>query len=106
MRQTMLNLWSDDGGAIIAVEWLFFVTIVVIGLVVGFVAVRNAVVDELTVMANAIDSLGVCYSFAGLQNCESSVCGSHVCDIVGKYPMQSVKTDATNNVVLVQNPCQ
>lgn len=106
MRQTLLRLWSDDGGAIIAVEWLFFVTIVVVGLVVGFVAIRNAVVDELTVMANAIDSLGVCYSFAGLENCESSVCGTHVCDIVGVYPIHSNKTDASNKVILAQNPCQ
>jgi hypothetical protein len=40
--------------AIIATEFLFFVTIVVIGLISGFAAIRAAVVTELTDLGNAI----------------------------------------------------
>ena len=106
MCQVMLKLWNDDGGAIIAVEWIFFVAIVLIGLIVGFVTIRNAVVDEITVLSNAIDSISVCYAFSGLSNCEASVCGSQVTDVVGGHPINTFKTPPTNIVVVIQNPCQ
>ena len=106
MRQMFASLWSDDGGAIIAIEWILFVAIVLIGLIVGFVAIRNAVVDEITVIATAVDSVAVCYSYAGLSNCESAVCGSQVIDIVLPNTLNTHKTPATNIVVVVQNPCQ
>src|ERR1700738_5062882 len=106
MRSFMLRLWNDDGGAIIAIEWIFFVAIVLIGLIVGFVAVRNAVVDELTVVATAVDSLAVCYSFAGLSNCESLVCGTQVIDVTSSAKLHPGKTPATNVVSVIQNPCQ
>lgn len=105
MRPLMLQLWSDDGGAIIAIEWLFFVVIVLIGLVVGFVSIRNAVVDEITAVSNAIDALAVCYSFAGLSNCESSVCGTNVIS-VQTGQLNTFKTPATFTSVIVHNPCQ
>ena len=54
MRQ-MLKLWNDDCGfAANTVEWLFMVTIMIIGLVTGFVAVRQALLSELIETAQAI----------------------------------------------------
>ena len=106
MRQMFASLWSDDGGAIIAIEWILFVAIVLIGLIVGFVAVRNAVVDELVVIATAVDSVGVCFSYAGLSNCESAVCGSQVIDVVGEPRLNTVKTPAGTVITVTQNPCQ
>ena len=105
MRRLLSLFWNDDAGAIIAIEFLFFVVIILLGLIVGFVAVRNGVVDELTALANAVDSLGICYSFAGLSNCESSVCGSQVIDIPGP-PIQTFKTPASFINIIVHNPCQ
>jgi hypothetical protein len=35
MRRMIKTLWNDDRGALIATEWLFVATIIVIGLVVG-----------------------------------------------------------------------
>ena len=104
MRNLISKLWNDDGGAIIAAEWLFIVTILVIGVTVGLVAVRNAVTDELTVMANAIDSLNPCYSFSGQKNCGSSACGSSVSVQHGQQ-ISTSKIEAASNVTLHQNPC-
>jgi hypothetical protein len=104
MRQVVSQLWQDDGGAILAIEWLFFATIVIIGLIVGLVAIRNAVVAELTAFADAVDGLNICFSFSGLSNCESSVCGSQVQFQQGQQIM-ALKTPADNVTVVVTNPC-
>ncbi len=81
MRSLMLKLWNDDGGALISVEWVFVATILVLGVTVGLVAVRNAVDSELVEFANAVSSLAQCYSFSGLSlNCPNTgagVCGSN-----------------------------
>jgi Flp pilus assembly pilin Flp len=105
MRSLVHQLWHDDGGAIIAIEFILFAVIVLIGLIVGFVAVRNAVVSELTAMAEAVDGLGICYSFAGLSNCESSVCGSSVMT-KNENHIQTFKTPAAFHSVINNNPCQ
>jgi hypothetical protein len=71
MRNALKKLWHDDGGALIAAEWVFVATILVIGAIVGLVAVRNAVNSELTEMSNAVTSLNQNYSFSG----QSGGCG-------------------------------
>ncbi len=60
------RFWSDDDGAILAIEWLFLVTIIVIGLITGYVGVRDAVVTELTELGNAVLALSQGYTFQGL----------------------------------------
>ena len=76
MQRLMVRLWKDDGGAILSTEWVFMVTLLVIGLTTGLVAVRNSVNAELVSAANAIDGLNQCYSFNGLSVCGASTCGS------------------------------
>jgi hypothetical protein len=104
MKTILKKLWVDDGGALIAVEWLFVATILVIGAIVGIVAVRNAVNAELTGMANAIGALNQCYSFSGEQNCSASTCGSQVSSSSGQITLSS--TPAQNPVSVVVCPCQ
>jgi hypothetical protein len=55
----MLKLWNDDAGALIAMEWLLVGTILVIGIIPGLVALRNAIAAELQEQANAL-SPGTC----------------------------------------------
>src|SRR5262245_26273519 len=76
MRQLMLKLWQDDAGALIATEWVFVATILILGSITGLVAVRQAVLAELLDFANAVMSLSQSYSFSGQSNCESSTAGS------------------------------
>jgi hypothetical protein len=63
MRQLMGRLWHDDQGALLAVEWVFIATILVIGSVCGLVAVRQAIVEELEDFAEAILSLCTTWHF-------------------------------------------
>ena len=76
MRQLMLRMWQDDSGALIATEWVFVATILVLSLVVGLKAVESAVEGELIDFANAVSSLNQSYSFGGSSGCCASVAGS------------------------------
>src|SRR5207302_7401892 len=80
MYQLMLKLWKDDCGALIATEWVFVATILVLGAITGLVAVRQAIISELTEFANAVMALNQYFSFTGQSNCQSSTGGSSVTD--------------------------
>src|SRR5262245_26586125 len=102
MRQ-MLKLWNDDGGfSANTVEWLFMITILVIGLITGWVAVRQALLSELIETAQAILALNQSFSFSGQSNCESSTAGSSGSDTTNTISDVSVSASTAN---INQNPC-
>jgi Flp pilus assembly pilin Flp len=65
-------LWKDQAGFIISAELCLVATIVVIGLIVGLVTLRNQVVQELVDVGEAIGSINTSYAFCGLQSAHSS----------------------------------
>ena len=90
MRNLMAKLWSDDAGALIASEWVFVATILVLGAITGLVAVRQAVIAELHDYANALVALNQSYSFSGQSNCQSSTAGSQFTDAPDSIMVASV----------------
>ena len=66
MTDVLKQLWQDDDGALIATEFLFIAVLLVIGLVVGLVYVRNAVTAKLSEFAQAVLFLDVSYRFPSL----------------------------------------
>jgi len=64
----LTQLWKDEAGFVISSELLIIVTIMVIGLIVGMVAVRDAVVQELADVAAAIGALDQSYQYNGVSN--------------------------------------
>ena len=60
------KLQNRQGGFIVSAELALITTIVVIGLIVGLVAVRDAMVGELHDLAESIGELNQSYVFAGL----------------------------------------
>jgi hypothetical protein len=61
----MLKLWDDDGGALLAVEWLFIATILVLGIIVGLTGVRNFTNSGLQEFSNSVGVLNQSFSFGG-----------------------------------------
>jgi Flp pilus assembly pilin Flp len=76
----MLRLWRDDQGALIATEWVFVATILVIGLIVGLKAVQSAVLNELEEVAGAIGAISQSYSYGGTSGCCGFTNGSSFTD--------------------------
>jgi hypothetical protein len=107
MRKLILKLWKDDGGALIATEWVFVATILVIGTVVGLAAVRNAVASELTEFANAVMALNQGYTITELANCAAENEGSTAIDRTSNHiNFRNSVNDGDENVSDInQNPC-
>lgn len=66
MRRSLRK--QSQAGFIVTVELLFIVVILVIGLVVGWVQIRNATIAELADTAEAIGALDQGYAFPGTQD--------------------------------------
>lgn len=66
------KLWNDEAGAIISTEIVCVSTILVIGVVSGLTAVRDAIVTELDDVAHAIGSMNQSYTVDGSQSFSSA----------------------------------
>ncbi len=67
MRHVALRLWKDDCGALLTTEWVFLMTILVLGVVTGLVALRQAVLTEVEELANGLLSVNQSGSLSGQQ---------------------------------------
>ena len=83
MRKLLNQLWQDDQGAIIATEYLFVVTILVIGLVVGLAGLREAINTELTELGNAILAVSQGFTVSGSSGDSGSFDGFGTFDTPG-----------------------
>jgi len=105
MKLLAKKLWSDDDGALIAMEFLFVATILVIGIIVGLSAVRVAVNAELSELANAILALSQGYSLAGQTGCCAATDGSQAIDTPSTVTPPTCTAPAIPSVIDV-TPCQ
>jgi Flp pilus assembly pilin Flp len=83
MKHMFAKLWNDDAGALIAAEYLFIATILVIGTIIGLVNLRGAINAELSELANAYLALSEGYTISGVSGCCASVDGSMAIDTPG-----------------------
>ncbi len=63
------RLWRDDAGVIISAEVVLILTIIVLGVIVGLVALRDAIVTEFHDIGLAISNLNQSYAFTGMAGC-------------------------------------
>lgn len=91
MRNVMRKLWHDDRGALLATEWVFVSTILVVGVVTGLKSVQQSVNAELADMAGAIGSLSQAYSYGGVSGCAANSNGS---TFVDQLHMPHIQTNA------------
>ena len=61
MRATLCRLWRENDG-VLSFEWTLLLTLVVIGVVGGLAAARDAVIDELGDVAEAMLALDHSYT--------------------------------------------
>jgi Flp pilus assembly pilin Flp len=60
MRNVFARLWADDNG-VVAIEYIFVATVVVIGMVAGLVALKEQVNAELSELGAAVHGLNTGY---------------------------------------------
>jgi hypothetical protein len=87
------RLWNDDCGAVVMNEVLFLIALVVLGSVAGMVAMRNALVSQMSEAARSVMSLNMSYSFSGQSNARATTPGS------------ALQTSDLAGVPQIQHPC-
>jgi hypothetical protein len=75
------RLWFDETGAVLTVELVIILTVLVMALVVGITALRDALVTELGDTAAGIGSLNQSYSFGGIIGHCAFTAGSFFTDL-------------------------
>ena len=76
MYKLLARIWRDDRGAVIAAEWVLVATILIIGAITGFIAVRQAIMAEVFDLSNHLHIGIQSYRFSGQSDCESGTAGS------------------------------
>ena len=73
------------GSTLVTSEILFIFAILVLGIIAGLVAVRQALISELTESAQALLAINQSFSFSGQSNCEAITAGSSASDITNTH---------------------
>lgn len=98
------KLWNDESG-VIAVEYLFLVTIVGLGLAVGYANLEGAYNIEYSELANAVLALNQGYSVDAQSSCFGSKSGSSAVDTAGSVSFNATPvTGNTINVIVCATP--
>ena len=63
MKRTLAAIWREDDG-ILSFEWTMILTLLVIGIVAGLAAARDAIIDELGDVAQAAGAIDQSFSLA------------------------------------------
>ena len=74
------RLWEDDLGFVVSAELILVATILVLGMIVGLVSLRDQIVQELGDVAAAFSQLNQSYSFSGITGHTSITAGSQFID--------------------------
>ena len=68
------QLWNDEAGFIISSELVLVATILVIGVLIGMVSLRNQVIQEVVDVGQAIGSISQSYAYAAAEGkCQGAV---------------------------------
>jgi hypothetical protein len=62
----MKSLWLDEGGAILSFELMLLMVTLVIGVSIGMVILRDAIISEFQCIAVAVNALNPGYAWADL----------------------------------------
>jgi Flp pilus assembly pilin Flp len=79
-KQIAHALYHDDQGFIVSIELILLATVVVLGILTGISAVRDAVISELSDVAGAIQDLHQGYRINGVLGHSASTAGSDFVD--------------------------
>ena len=75
------QLWNDESGAILTVELVLIATIVAIGAVAGLTTLRNAIVTELSDLAQGVSLLDQSYEVPWIRGPAAWSAGTRFIDL-------------------------
>jgi len=75
------QLWNDEAGALISIEWVLAATILAIGMITGLHAVQVAVVTELSDTGAAVAAVNQTYNWGAILGHHALTEGSNFQDL-------------------------
>ena len=88
-----MNVWkrlcNDETGFVVSTELILVATILVIGMLVGLVSVRDQVVQELGDIAEAISDIDQSYVYTGVKGHTAQTNGSDFTDLTDSCDVQA-----------------
>ncbi len=96
MRNLLKKLWDDDGGFIVSFELMLVFVILLLGIIAGLTALRNAVVAELVETGQAVLALQQGFTINGTSSCGGSSQASGAVDVAGTITFS--QTTATGTI--------
>jgi hypothetical protein len=97
--EMLKKLWMDEGGALLSVELILLVVITVIGITVGMVVLRDAVVSEYQSLAAAVNSIDTGYGWSYLEYAGTNS-SAYVNGSVYLSSLEDIGTGLINNSVV------
>jgi hypothetical protein len=105
MSNLFKKLWSDDCGGVLASEFLFLYTMMVVGSVSGLTAMRQALVSEMAESANSLMALNQSFSYSGVHLAGiASTAGSSATDQSNTVTLGSAAVMSPS--MISQVPCE
>lgn len=101
------KLWNDEAGFIVSAELVLIATILVIGMIVGLIVIRNQVVQELVDVGQAIGRTCQTYGYLAVVGAHDTAftCGASYSDRSDFCEAADV-ADAEPGGISVQTPPQ
>jgi hypothetical protein len=95
------TLWHDERGFVVSAELVLMATIACIGLIVGLISYRDAIMQELADTGAAVNALNQSYSFAILENTTAGITvSSGVVTITSNFGDVDGLTTTTNDPLI------
>lgn len=71
IKRLLAPLWADEAGFVLSAELILIGTVVVLGLTVAMVSVRDSLAGELTDLSNAFRQIDQSYGYGGIRGCRT-----------------------------------
>lgn len=101
MKSFMNRVWQEDEG-VLTFEWILLITVLVIGIVGGLSAVRDAVITELGDVAEAMISLDQSYTISNPWEVETPDCAGDGASDSTYIDEAGIKSERTADPIVTQ----
>ncbi len=98
----MTRLVSDDIGMIVSIELVLTATVMVVGLLAGMTAMRDAVVSELSDVAGAVQSFHQGFIYYGVRGHSASTAGGDYVDYLDFCDASEDRNAGIDNCIYIR----
>ena len=106
MNGLLAKLCADEAGFIVSVELVLLATIVLIGLLTGMTAIRDAVISEMSDVAGSVQDLNQGYRVYGVRGHSASTAGMDWLDFRDFCDIAEDTNAAIDNCILINGQNQ